>query len=142
MIVLTTTSTAQTFNIIPRNYATSFVLKITDDTTNITQEVFIQNATTSGNYLQFTNIFNPVLREGHFYDLDIYADPSVWNTNFNLWQEETRTWDAVLPQRIDIYKDKIFCTDQTINQIADQYYDLNLGQYQTDNTYNNDYIVL
>ena len=110
MIVLTTTSTAQTFNIIPRNYATSFVLKITDDTTNITQEVFIQNATTSGNYLQFTNIFNPVLREGHFYDLDLYADPSVWNTNFNLWQEETRTWDAVLPQRIDIYKDKIFCT--------------------------------
>ena len=43
---------------------------------------------------------------------------------------------------VDIYKDKIFCTDQEIDQMDNLYYNINQGQFITDNSYNNDYIVI
>ena len=41
-----------------------------------------------------------------------------------------------------IFKDRIFCTDQEIDQMDNLYYKLNQSQYITDNSYNNDYIVI
>ena len=41
-----------------------------------------------------------------------------------------------------IFKDRIFCTDQTINQVDNDYYNLNEGQFTTDDSYNNEYIVV
>ena len=41
-----------------------------------------------------------------------------------------------------IFKDKIFCTDQTINQVNNDYYNINEGQYTSDDSFNNEYIVI
>ena len=44
-----------------------------------------------------------------------------------------------------VYKDKIFCTDQTINQANNNYYDINSGEYDFDDTaasHSNDYIII
>ena len=44
-----------------------------------------------------------------------------------------------------IYKDKIFCTNQTINQSNNSYYTVNSGEYTTptgDDKHDNDYIII
>jgi hypothetical protein len=41
-----------------------------------------------------------------------------------------------------IYKDKIFCTDQSINQSTNAYYKPNKDVYTTNDTYDNDYIYV
>ena len=142
MIVLTTTTLAQTLKVIPRTYGTQFTLSIRDDSTNVTQTYEITNATTTGNYLTFTQAFSPVLVEGHFYDLKLYSDPNFWNTNYFLWEVYNEFWNIDTTNIDTIFKDRIFCTDQEIDQMDNLYYDINQGQYITDNSYNNDYIVI
>jgi hypothetical protein len=42
----------------------------------------------------------------------------------------------------DIYQDRIFCTDQDIDQLnKNDHYQINEGQYTTYNGYDNTYIV-
>ncbi len=142
MIVLKTTSSSQDFKIIPRTYGSQFTLSVRDDSTNVTTVYEINNAVTSGNYLTFSQAFNPVLVEGHFYDIKLYSDPNFWNTNYFLWELYNEFWNVDTTNILDIYKDRIFCTDQEIDQMDNLYYNLNQGQYITDNSYNNDYIVI
>jgi hypothetical protein len=142
MIVLKTTTSAQSIKIIPRTYASEFTFSIRDDSTNITQVYEITNASTTGNYLTFTQAFSPVLVEGHFYDIKLYTDPNFWNTNYFLWEVYNEFWNVDTTNIVDIYKDRIFCTDQEIDQSDNLYYDINKNQYVTDNSYNNDYIVI
>lgn len=142
MILLTTSASAQTLTFIPRVYAGEFTLSIRDDSTNVTKNYEVTSTTTSGNYLVVSQAFNPVLVEGHFYDLDLYSDPNYWNTNYNLWEAYEQVWNLDTTDIIDIYKDKIFVTDQDVNQDFDQYYNVNQGQYTTNDSYNNDYIVI
>ena len=71
MIILTTSATAQTLSVIPRDYLTDFIMSIRDDSTNVVKTYEINGATQVGNYLTFTNIFNPILVENHFYDLTL-----------------------------------------------------------------------
>lgn len=86
MIVLTTSTSAQTFSFIPRDTPTSMVL--TDDQTNVPVTIAITSQT-SGNYVNtITADFD--LIEGHFYDLVLYKNTDI------------------------VYKDRIFCTDQNI----------------------------
>lgn len=86
MIVLTTSTSAQTFSFIPRDTPTSMVL--TDDQTNVPATIAITSQT-SGNYVNtITAEFD--LIEGHFYDLVLYKNTDI------------------------VYKDRIFCTDQNI----------------------------
>ena len=86
MIVLTTSTSAQTFSFIPRDTPTSMVL--TDDQTNTPVTVAITSQT-SGDYVNtLTATF--ALKEGHFYDLVLYKNTDI------------------------VYKDRIFCTDQNI----------------------------
>ena len=92
MIVLTTATTAQTFNVIPRIYASEFSMSITDDSTNIPVYYDITNATTNVNFLTFTQVFSPVLVEGHFYDIRFYTDYNFWNTNYQLWENDNSFW--------------------------------------------------
>ena len=84
MIVFNTSSAAQTFNVIPRIYGSEFTLSVTDDSTNIPVFYDITTATTNVNYLTFNQVFNPVLVEGHFYDIRFYSDYNYWNTNYQL----------------------------------------------------------
>jgi len=69
MIVLKTIATTQNFKVIPRVYADEFTLSVRDDSTNVIKTYQVTGATTSGNYLTFSQAFSPVLVVGHFYDL-------------------------------------------------------------------------
>ena len=93
MIVLKTLATAQTINIIPREYSAAFSVDIRDDSTNVIKIYEVTNAVTSGNYLQFNLTFDPVLVKNHFYDFRLYVDYNFWNTNFNLWELENTKWN-------------------------------------------------
>lgn len=133
MIVFNTAATAQTFSVIPRIYGTEFTMSLTDDSTNITVFYDITTATTNVNYLTFNQAFNPVLVEGHFYDLRFFTDFNFWNTNYQLWENDNSLWNVNRTTDVTLFRDRIFCTDQTINQAEDQYYDLNLDIYKTFN---------
>jgi hypothetical protein len=117
MIILTTSATAQSLSVIPRSYVSTFTLSITDDSTNVEKTYSITNAVNSGNYLNFNNIFNPILVENHFYDLKLISNGEV------------------------IFKDRIFCTDQDIDQLNNNHYDLNSNEYLDYNGYDNTYLV-
>jgi hypothetical protein len=86
MIVLTTSTSAQTFACIPRSGVLTMVL--TDDQTNTPVTVPISSIS-GGDYVTYITA-NFALTEGHFYDLEL-----KYNTDI-------------------VYKDRIFCTDQNI----------------------------
>ena len=141
MIILTTSAAAQTLSVVPRIYSSEFTMSIRDDSTNVKVFYEIQNAVTSGNYSSFTNIFNPVLVENHFYNLELYVDYNFWNTNYGFWQLDNFKWNEDERTVLDIYNDKIFCTDQDINQLENDHYKLNKGEYVHYNGFDNTYQV-
>jgi hypothetical protein len=129
MIILTTSPLEQALSVIPRDYVNSFVLSVTDDNTNVTETYDITNAVQNNDYLDFSNVFNPVLVTNRFYDLRLYFDFDIWNTNPKLWNADTDIWQD--PNKVEIfYRDKVFCTDQEINQLEDKYYEINKNQYE------------
>ena len=137
MIILNTSAIAQEVKIIPREYIADFSLSLRDDSTNVLQTYEITNASTVGNYLVFSNIFNLVAN--HFYDITLQTSYSFWNTNFKLWQNETTLWNVDDADDMIIYKDRIFCTDQDVTD--NKMYDINKDQYNNYNGYDNEYIV-
>ena len=63
------------------------------------------------------------------------------NNQYNL--VEGRFYDLTIKEgSVVIYKDKIFCTDQTIDQETNNYYSINENVYTTENSYDNDYIII
>lgn len=118
MKVLTTSSSSQTIKVIPREYVSNATLTIRDDQTNATVNYSI-TPTTSNDELVISNTFSPELEEGHFYDMTLTNGSSEV-----------------------IYKDKIYCTDQTVDQSTNDYYTINDSEYTTDTSYDDDYIVL
>lgn len=141
MIVFNTSSAAQTFNVIPRIYGSEFTLSVTDDSTNIAVFYDITTATTNVNYLTFNQVFNPVLVEGHFYDIRLYSDYNYWNTNYQLWENDNIFWNVDRTTDVTLFRDRVFCTDQPIDQMEDEYYNLNLDVYKTFNSFDNTYKV-
>jgi len=114
MKVLTTSTDAQTIKVIPREYVGTVTLKLRDDSTNEVTTAVV-SAITDKNYLSVSYAFN--LKEGRYYDLTLLNGSNV------------------------IYLDRIFCTNQTINQDTNDYYSVNKNEYVSENG-NNDYIVL
>ena len=123
MIVLNT-NTPQTLKVIPRIYESAFQVAYTDDSTNVRTEFSISGASSSGNYLTWSQSFNPLLVVNHFYDLELFSNYAFWNQNFSLWQNYTRLWNDASDFINVFYKDRIFCTDETIDQKVDKYYDM------------------
>ena len=116
MIHLTTSASAQTLKIIPRSYASSVSMILRDDSTNTSTTYSSISTSTDKNYLVVSQALSPVLVEGRFYDLKIKEGSNV------------------------IYKDKVFCTDQTITS-----YSVNSGEYTVptgNDVFDNDYIVI
>jgi hypothetical protein len=121
MIHLTTSASAQTMKVIPRSYAGTVSMILRDDSTNTSTTYSSISTTTDKNYLVVSQALSPVLVEGRFYDLTLKEGANV------------------------IYKDKIFCTSQTVNQANNDYYTVNDGEYTTptgDDKYDNDYIIV
>ena len=116
MIHLTTSASAQTLKIIPRSYASSVSMILRDDSTNTSTTYSSISTSTDKNYLVISQALSPVLVEGRFYDLTIKEGSNV------------------------IYKDKVFCTDQTISS-----YTVNSSEYTIptgNDVFDNDYIVI
>lgn len=66
----------------------------------------------------------------------------VCNLDFGQLKEgEYYTLDVLLQNSV-IYKDKVFCTDQNINQENNAYYTVNKDEYVEDESGNNDFIIL
>tara|TARA_B100000424_G_scaffold38652_1_gene25988 strand:- start:53 stop:403 length:351 start_codon:yes stop_codon:yes gene_type:complete len=113
---LTTSASAQTLKIIPRSYASTVSMILRDDSTNTSTTYSSISTSTDKNYLVISQALNPILVEGRFYDMTVKEGSSV------------------------IYKDKIFCTNQTISS-----YSVNSGEYTTptgNDQYDNDYIII
>jgi len=144
MIILTTSAASQKFSVIPRQYDdTAFTIRLRDDSTNVTVDYLNQSGTTVGNYLQVNLAFVPVLVEAHFYDLALFIDYNFWNTNNSFWNLYDVLWQIDSNFKEDIYKDRIFCTDQDIDQLNDNdHYEINKDKFTTYNGYNNEYIVI
>jgi len=114
MIILTTSTTAQQLSVIPRNYESNFTLDLRDDQTNVTVKYDILGAVTSGNYLNFDNVFSPVLVENHFYDLYLYIDYNFWNTNNSFWNLYDVLWQVDSDFKEDIFRIKYFARIKTL----------------------------
>jgi len=129
MILFNTTATNQ-FTIIPRDYVSTAYMTIRDDSTNVTVDYTLVPRVASVGNIEIVNdtynVYNDTysnLVEGHFYDLTIYSD--IGKTNV-------------------IYKDRIFCTAQKAEIVADNnyFYKVNKDQYTEYDGFNNDYIVI
>tara|TARA_B100000497_G_C7660138_1_gene397604 strand:- start:1139 stop:1558 length:420 start_codon:yes stop_codon:yes gene_type:complete len=138
MIVLTTTTAEQTFEIIPREYVTDATICIRDESTNEEICVLTTGAEWNTNTLQW-QLAN--------YDWEDEAGIVITNDlmyiTINLNLVESRFYDIKISNVSGtvIFRDKIFCTDQTIDQATNNYYDMNLGQYTINTSGNNDYII-
>ena len=113
MIVLQKSASDQTFSFIPRSYTqgTTYTIKITNEITNT--EAYSSTATTftaNDYYYQHTDTFTLV--EDTTYTLEITAGNDL------------------------IYRDKIFCTNQTVSS-----YSINDSAY-TEHSQDNEFIVL
>ena len=114
-------SQTQTFKYIPRVFATeTLTYVVTDEQTNKSETITALTVQDSNkNYLLATMTFgssNAPFRESHFYTLEVKKS------------------DDTL-----VYRDKLFCTNQTTQQSE---YDVNENVYETNDTHDNDYIVL
>ena len=117
------------FTCIPREYVTTAVIVLRDDSTNVSVKYgLVPRIGGSGN-IEISNdtynVYNDTysnLVEGHFYDLTLYSD---------------------YEEGIVIFKDRIFCTNQKDDiQVNYDFYKLNKDQYTEYDGFNNDYIVI
>ncbi len=115
------------FRCIPREYVTNAFMTIRDDSTNVIVEyILVPRIGGVGNILierDRFSVYNSTYQnmvEGHFYDLTIYTDATKVSV---------------------IYRDRIFCTDQLVDQKNGDFYDINKGQFVSTDAYNNEYIV-
>ncbi len=107
----------KTFKVIPRQFINGSInVKLTSESTGADINVS-PTASTDGNYMTFTIAFG-TLTEGDFYTLEIKDGTVV------------------------IYKDRVFCTDQTVNQVNNDYYSVNDGEYTSEDSFDNDYIII
>jgi hypothetical protein len=112
--------TAQIIYIIPRIYATSVTVTLRDDSSNDIKTLLLTGVK-NANYIKLTSVFE--LKEGRFYDLKVYNGQG-----------------AVSVSDI-IYRDKIFCTAQSTNQLNNEEYSVNKDTY-IEKSGNNDFIIL
>lgn len=108
MIILQEVGTVQSFSFIPRSDSYN-TLQITDEQTGVTSNVTITSSVIGQYYHTITATFS--LKENHYYTLTLKQNTDI------------------------VYKDKVFCTNQSIPTFS-----VNNGQYIV-NTSNNDFIL-
>ena len=164
MIYLSTATSEQTFTFIPRSVVINARVEVTNEETGFTQTVNTP-ISTLGNFSAISIALS--LIESTFYDLKVISVGSnwedvtqkwdllninweqgvtssgaAWNFATNDWNETQGNWDTVRqPKELVIYKDRIFCTNQTVSQGANEYYNIDSGVYKVSNSGNNKYKV-
>ena len=142
MKILTTSASAQTLTFAPRTYPSQVIVSIRDTSTNTTTRTQNVSLTKTNDKASISTTFS--LKEGRFYDLSILEGVgALWNTYTTQWQLATDNWENITTSEESIYLDKIFCTDQTVNQADNDYYTINSGQYTQTTSYpDDDYIII
>lgn len=142
MKILTTSTSAQTITFAPRCYPSAVILSLRDTSTNTTTRTENVSLTKTNDKASISTTFS--LKEGRFYDLSILEGVgALWNTYTTQWQLATDNWENITTSEESIYLDKIFCTDQTVNQADNDYYTINSGQYTQTTSYpDDDYIII
>ena len=139
MIVLTTSTSSQSFNFIPRTGTQPTVMLITDEETNTTENVTISSYVVDTYFDTITATFN--LKEGRYYTVRLQnfdSDEYLQTDDFSFLltsQNDRIGIDAYDGTTEVLYVGKIFCTDQTTD------YSVNSGQYQQKNS-TNDFLYL
>ena len=139
MIVLTTSTSSQSFNFIPRTGTQSTVMLITDEETNTTENVTITSYVVDTYFDTITATFN--LKEGRYYTVRLQnfdSDEYLQTDDFSYLltsQNDRIEIDGYDGTTEVLYVGKIFCTDQTTD------YSVNSGQYQQKNS-TNDFLYL
>jgi len=139
MKILTTSTGEQTIRIIPRSYPDDITLILRDDSTNTEVIYTIDSMEWENTDEVWQSVDLNWNDAGGYFEEDGYL---VISNEYNLL--EGRFYDLTIKNELDqvIYKDKIFCTDQTIDQDTNNYYSVNEGVYTTENSYDNEYIIL
>ena len=106
MVILTTSTSAQTFKFIPRSL-TYDGLYVTDESTNTTATISITSSASNDYYETITASYTLV--EGRFYTLEVKNGSDI------------------------VFKGKIFCTDQTVSTYSVNYN--NYTQHTTTNDF-------
>ena len=138
MIVLTTSTADQTFRVIPREYVTDAEICIRDESTN--EQICVLTTGSEWN----TNTLEWQLANYDWEDeAGIVITNDIMYITMNLDLLEGRFYDLKISNTSGtvIFRDKIFCTDQTIDQETNNYYDMNQGLYIENTSGNNDYII-
>ena len=139
MIVLTTSTSSQSFNFIPRTGTQPTVMLITDEETNTTENVTITSYVVDTYFDTITATFN--LKEGRYYTVRLQnfdSDEYLQTDDFSYLltsQNDRIEIDGYSGTTEVMYVGKIFCTDQTTD------YSVNSGQYQQKNS-TNDFLYL
>ena len=139
MIVLTTSTSSQSFNFIPRTGTQPTVMLITDEETNTTESVTITSYVVDTYFDTITATFN--LKEGRYYTVRLQnfdSDEYLQTDDFSYLltsQNDRLEIDGYDGTTEVMYVGKIFCTDQTTD------YSVNSGQYQQKNS-TNDFLYL
>lgn len=138
MIVLTTTTAEQTFSVIPREYVTDATICIRDESTN--EEICVL---TTGSEWENNTLEWQLANYDWEDEVGIVITNDLMYITINLDLLEGRFYDLKISNVSGtvIFRDKIFCTDQTIDQETNNYYDMNQGLYIENTSGNNDYII-
>lgn len=140
MKILKTTLDPQTIEFIPRKYNYAATVFLRDESTNMIR-TYNSEMTQVGDLLSITEIFELV--EGRMYEILISSDPNVWGNIIEEWEINEALWnDASANIDYSVYRDKIFCTDENIDQRNLSYYKINKGQFVSDDSFDNDYIII
>jgi hypothetical protein len=102
--------------VIPRRFVDGEIkAELINESTRVKSE-YLVDASTSGNYMFFT--LPLTVTDGDFYMLTISENNEV------------------------IYKDKAFATSQDIDQLNNDYYTVNQGEYTEENSSDNNFIFI
>lgn len=138
MKVLKPTTDTQSIKVIPRNYILTTSVELRDDQTN-DSITYTPTVVQDNDYLVYSDSYT--LLEGHFYDFLVQNDFERWDQNTDFFNLSDNTWDDLNFRIEKNVVDKIFCTEQEIDQAEQKEYTVNKGIYKSDTSFDKEYII-
>jgi hypothetical protein len=138
MKVLKPTTDTQSIKVIPRNYILTTSVELRDDQTN-ESITYTPTVVKDNDYLVYSDSYT--LLEGHFYDFLVQNDFDRWDQNTDFFNLSDNTWDDLNFRIEKNVVDKIFCTEQEIDQAEQKEYTINKGIYKSDTSFDKEYII-
>jgi hypothetical protein len=132
-----TTASVQSIKFIPRHLVSSVVLTLTDKNTRTSTNVGVSVVNSNG-YMILTGSFD--LKEGTNYSMEVSTFVQDFENRLILDGGSLESLGCITEPILKkvIYRDTIFCTDQTdYNK-----FDVHKNEYVTEDTFDNEFIVL